>query len=340
MLKQPLVIIAGPNASGKSELAVKLAKKFNGEIVSADSRQVYKGMDIGTGKVSGKWLRVQHSVSNIFVRHRVLNKRVFVYKNVAHYCIDFVSPKRRFTVTEYQKCAAGAIADIHARGKVPFLVGGTGFYIKAVVDATTFPTVPPQIKLRKKLEKKTTAQLATLLKQKDPRRWRGIDRKNRRRLIRALEIIYVTRKPVPKHDSATPYHLLYLGVRPEDDAVLKMRIAKRLRQRLQSGMVAEVRQLHKKGLSWRRLDELGLEYRYVAQYIRGKCTRKALGVTLEKEIWQYARRQITWFRKEKRIRLVHSEKEAEKQVAVFLSKINTGILQNGGLAAVKYNRVV
>ena len=314
----PLIIIAGPNASGKSELAVKLAKKFNGEIVSADSRQVYKGLDIGSGKVPGHW-----KTTALVGSDPTRAVGVFMYKKAVHHCIDFVPPKRRYTVAEYQVCATDAITDIHARGKVPFLVGGTGFYIKAVADAVAFPAVPPQAKLRKKLGKKTTEQLAEILKKKDPRRWREIDRNNRRRLIRALEIIHATKKPVPKHASVTPYRLLYLGVRPKDDGTLQTRITRRLRQHLHKGLITEVQSLRKKGVNWKRLDEFGLEYRYVAQYLRGKCTRKALGVTLEKEIWQYARRQMTWFRKEKRIQWIHSQKAAEKQVAVFLSKINT-----------------
>lgn len=323
-----LIIIAGPNASGKSELAVKLAKKFNGEIVSADSRQIYKGLDIGSGKVPGKWRTIlKKSDSNICSTSEVQQGwlgwasnrpagKAFLYKKIAHHCIDFVSPKKRYTVAEYQKCAAAAVADIHARGKVPFLVGGTGFYIKAVVDATPFPAVPPQEKLRKKLEKQSTAQLAALLKKKDLRRWSEIDRKNRRRLIRALEIIAATKKPIPKAKPRALYRTLFLGLTPSRDE-LRKKIAQRLKKRLKKGMIAEVQRLHAKGITWKRLGELGLEYRHVAEYLRKKLTRKELEEKLQTEIWHYARRQMTWFKKEKRIRWICSAKEAERMILKF-----------------------
>ncbi len=160
-----LIVILGPTASGKSELAVKLAKKFNGEIISADSRQVYKGLNIGTGKITKKEM-----------------------KGIGHHLLDVASPKRKFTVAQFQKLAFKKIREIQRRGKTPFLVGGTGFYIQSVVDNISIPEVTPNWKLRKALEKKNTEELFSMLKKLDPARAKTIDSKNPRRLTRAIEI--------------------------------------------------------------------------------------------------------------------------------------------------------
>ena len=164
-----LVVIVGPNASGKSDLAVKLAKKFNGEVVSADSRQVYKGMDIGTGKITKEEMQ-----------------------GIPHYLLDVASPKRRFSVAQYQKKAIEAIKKIQKKGKLPILCGGTGFYVQAVVDGLVFPKVKPDWKLRKKLEQKSAKGLYEYLKKLDPERAKTIEKDNKRRLIRAIEIVLKT----------------------------------------------------------------------------------------------------------------------------------------------------
>ncbi|MDP1538598.1 MAG: tRNA (adenosine(37)-N6)-dimethylallyltransferase MiaA, partial [bacterium] len=242
-----LIVILGPTSSGKSELAVKLAKKlapyrnevsgagFNGvEIISADSRQVYQGMDIGTGKVTKKEMR-----------------------GIPHYLLDVASPKRRFTVVQYRKLAIIAINKIFKKGKVPILCGGTGFYIQAVVDGIIIPKVKPDWKLREKLEKKTTKELFNKLKKLDPKRIKTIDKNNRRRLIRALEIVMKTKKPVPAFKiNPLPYPVLMLGIKKEKEELKKL-INKRLLRRLKNGMVEEVKKLHKSGVSWKRLEEFG-----------------------------------------------------------------------------------
>ncbi|MDP2967519.1 MAG: tRNA (adenosine(37)-N6)-dimethylallyltransferase MiaA, partial [bacterium] len=169
-----LIVILGPTASGKSELAVRLAKKFNGEVISADSRQVYKGMDIGTGKITKKEMQ-----------------------NIPHHLLNVTSPKRRFTVAQYRKLALKAIDKIFKKGKIPILCGGTGFYIQAVVDGIVIPEVKPDWRLRSNLEQLSTEELFNRLKKLDPKRAKTIDKKNRRRLIRALEIVIKTKKPVP-----------------------------------------------------------------------------------------------------------------------------------------------
>src|SRR3990167_3851819 len=163
-MSRKIIVILGPTASGKSALAVKLAKKFNGEVISADSRQVYKGLNIGTGKITRKEMG-----------------------GVPHYCLDVVSPKKIFTVADFKKCAEKAIEKIFAKNKTPIIVGGTGLYIQAVVDNITLPEVKPNWKLRKELEKKTTEEMFKMLKKLDPERAKTIDAKNPRRLIRAIK---------------------------------------------------------------------------------------------------------------------------------------------------------
>lgn len=289
-----LIVILGPTASGKSGLAVSLAKKFNGEVVSADSRQVYKEMDIGTGKVSKKEMR-----------------------GALHHCLDIASPKIQFTVAQYREKALEAINKIYKKNKIPILCGGTGFYIQAVVEGLVIPAVKPDWKLRRELEKKSTEELFKELKKFDPRRAENIDSKNRRRLIRALEIIKKTGKPVSALLKQPEFDVLYIGVK-KSDRELKDLIKKRLLRRLRQGMIEEVKRLKKSGVSWKRLDDFGLEYRYVAKYLKGELTKQVMIEKLQKEIEHYAKRQMTWFKRNKRIYWVRNYKQAEKLVKKFL----------------------
>lgn len=298
--KPKIVVILGPNASGKSDLAVVLAKKFNGEIISADSRQVYKGMDIGTGKVPLKKKR-----GGLF------------YKGIKHYLIDVVSPKKIFTVTDYQRLGKKAIKDILDHNKLPIICGGTGFYIDALIYDYQFPNVKPDQQLRKSLEKLTTEQLFQKIKKLDKKYAQKIDPFNRRRLIRALEIILTLKKPMPPLKKASPYEVLKIGVyRPPQE--LKKRIEKRLIKRLKEGMIEEIKKLHQKGVSWKRLYDFGLEYRYISLYLQKKLTYSEMFEQLKTKIWQYARRQMIWFRKDKEIKWVSAIKKAEILIKNFL----------------------
>ena len=290
-----LITVLGPTASGKSELAIKLAKKFNGEIISADSRQVYKEMNIGTGKVSKKEMQ-----------------------GIPHYLLDVASPKRRFTVSQYRKLAIIAINKIHRKNKVPFLVGGTGFYIQAVVDGILIPEVPPDWKLRKKLEKKSPKELYRILKKLDPRRAKTIEKENPRRLIRAIEIVLKTKKPVPPLKfNPLPYPVLMIGVkRPKKE--LKQRIKERFFEWLKRGIILEVIKLRKMGVSFKRIEEFGMHYREIAKYLQNKIDEKEMIENSIKEIQNYAKRQMTWFKRDSRIRWLRNYKEAEKLVREFL----------------------
>lgn len=297
---QKLLVIIGPTASGKSDLAVKLARQLNGEVISADSRQVYKGLDIGSGKITKKEMT-----------------------GVPHHLLDVASPKKTFTVAEYQKLARKKLAEIWAKNKLPIIVGGTGLYIRAVVDGIIFPEVAPNLKLRQELEKKSALELFKILKKLDSARAKDIDAKNPRRLIRAIEIAQALGK-VPKL-KAIPLEAkscLLIGLNPKDE-VLKARIKTRLITRLEAkgknNLIAEVKKLHQNGLSWKRLESLGLEYKYVALYLQDKLTKEQMIEKLNNEIWHYAKRQYTWFRGDKRINWQYNQKEIIKLCQKFLN---------------------
>ena len=336
MLKK-LIVILGPTASGKSELAIKLAKKlapyqtedsgagFNGEIISADSRQVYKGMDIGTGKVTPDTNPALYVASNYFSMPRerdstgqAKKKDIFTYKGIPHYCIDVASPKRRFTVVQYRKLALKAINKIHKKGKIPILCGGTGFYIQAVVDGIVIPEVPPDWKLRKKLEKKLVEELYKILKKLDPKRAKTIEKKNKRRLIRALEIVIKTKKPVPGlKKNPLPYPVLMLGIKKEKKELKKL-IKKRFLKWLKIGLIAEVKKLRKLGLSWKKIEDFGIHYRVIARYLQNKINYEGMIEKSIIELQNYAKRQITWFKRDKRIHWVKNYNKAEKIIKKFL----------------------
>src|SRR3989344_7229884 len=275
--KRKIIVILGPTASGKSALAVKVAKKINGEIVSADSRQVYKGLDIGAGKITKKEMG-----------------------GIPHYCLDIVSPKKIFTVVDFKKRAEKAIEKIFAKNKTPIIVGGTGLYIQAVVDNIVLPEVKPDWNLREDLEKKTTEEMFKILKKFDPARAKNIEPKNPRRLIRAIEIAETLGK-VPNLEVQPPsWEAIQIGIKLSDEE-LKEKINNRLIYRLKKGMVAEAQKLHSQGLSWKRMNELGLEYRYMAKFLKGEISKEEMTDKLKSEIWQYAKRQMTWFKRDKRI---------------------------------------
>lgn len=277
--KIPILVIVGPTASGKTGLAIKLAKERNGEVISADSRQVYKGLDIGTGKVT-----------------------VAEMDAIKHHLIDVADPKEVFSVSDFQKLGKEAITDIHSRGKLPIIAGGTGFYIQALVDGLVLPEVPPDKTLRKNLEKMPLSKLLSLLKKLDKKRYVTIDKNNPVRIIRAIEIAKALGR-VPTLKSKTNYEPKFIGI-SIDPEKLKKNIHDRLIARFEIGMIDEVRKLHEDGLSWKRMEALGLEYRYIARYLQGKLSEPEMLRQLETAINQYAKRQMTWFRRDKRVEWV------------------------------------
>ncbi|MEN9622264.1 MAG: tRNA delta(2)-isopentenylpyrophosphate transferase, tRNA dimethylallyltransferase [Candidatus Parcubacteria bacterium] len=271
--KLPKVLaIVGPTATGKSDLAVEVALLYDGEIISADSRQVYKGMDIGTGKIT-----------------------VSEMKGIPHYLLDVIEPKKVFDVELFKTKAEKTIADIVSREKLPIVAGGTGFYIDALISGEIFPDVPANKKLRAILAKKSAEALMKEITKLDPRRAKALDPFNKVRIIRAIEIARALGS-VPMVKRVKRYETLFIGL-TLDSVKLREKIHIRLLKRIDVGMIKEISNLHKKGLSWKRLHDLGLEYRYVALYLQKKITKEEMVTQLEQEIAHYAKRQMQWFKR-------------------------------------------
>jgi len=285
-----IITILGPTGSGKSEIATNLAKRFNGEVISADSRQVYKGMDIGTGKILKKEM-----------------------KGIPHHLLNVVSPKKKFNVVQYRKLAMKAIEKIFKKGKVPIICGGTGFYIQAVIDGIIMPSVNPDYRLRSRLNQLTTVELFKKLKELDPKRAKTIDRNNRRRLIRALEIVMKTKKPVPElKKNPLSYPVLMIGTRPKEKNVIIKRINKMIKQ----GLEKEVKNLVKQ-YGW-TTDLQTIGYQEWKEYFENKISKNKVRDLIILHTKQYAKRQMTWFKRDKRIYWIKKQPEAEKLVIEFL----------------------
>jgi tRNA dimethylallyltransferase len=295
-----LVVVAGPTASGKSGLGITLARTFNGEIVSADSRQVYRGLNIGSAKVTPAEQAL-----------------------IPHHLLDVVDPAEVYTVARFQQDAIAAIDAILARKHQPFLVGGSPHYIQAVVDHLDIPPIPPQPELRLELEAQSFNELLTELEQRDPACAATIDRQNRRRVIRALEVCRVTGQPfsTQRRVAAPLYDCLLLAIDwPRQE--LYARIDARVDERMAQGMVEEVRQLLARGISHERLESFGLEYRFISRLLRGDfVSESAMVERLKFSIHDFTRRQLTWFRKDTRIIWLdaHQLSSACEHVQRFLS---------------------
>ncbi len=279
----PLVVILGPTASGKTDLSIKLAKKFYGAIVSADSRQVYCGLDIGTSKISSE-----------------------ERKDVQHFLIDVVSPEEEFTLAHFQKLAFESIQTILEQKKIPFLVGGTGLYINAVIENFLIPEVPPNKKLRERLEKLDLEALAREFEQRNNDAFaHHIDMKNSRRVIRAIEMMEATGKNISElqKKGERKYRVLKFGiVWPREE--LYVRSDQVIDRMFQMGFTEEVKKLLQKGISSKWLESLGLEYRAVTQYLLGNVnpqSQKSMICQLKLDQHAFIRRQLTWFRHDKEI---------------------------------------
>ena len=268
----------GTNASGKSELGLRLANCFGGEIVSADSRQVYRGLDLGSGKVTPQQAGT-----------------------VPHHLIDVAEVADYYSLAQYQQAAIRAIDAITEAGKLPLLVGGTGLYVSAIVEGYELVDVPPNEVLRAELENLPLAELVERLEKTAPEAARSIDKNNSRRIIRAIEIAAAGFAHSAGRKSSPRYDCLQLGLSwPKE--ILEKRIEKRLQDRLAGGMIEEVAGLRRQGVSDIRLEKLGLEYRYITRYLRGELgTLDELRLQLGIAIRQFAKEQITWFKRDRRI---------------------------------------
>ena len=290
-----LIVIEGTNASGKSSLGVQLAARFGGEIISADSRQVFSRLDLGSGKITREEMN-----------------------GVPHHLLDVRKPGEFFSMADFQRLAYEAIDDILSRGKLPFLVGGTGLYVDAVADGYELSDKAPDHSLRAHLETFETPELYEMLKQKLPDT--DIDPKNRHRVMRTLEKLEADDyRPAGK---SPRYELLKLGVTwPRE--ILKQRIDERLERRLQEGMVEEVSALLDEGVSEEFMVKLGLEYKYLTWYLTGKIGYEQMKEELAAAIKKFAKRQMTWFRRDLRIHWLDMandpQAEAEKLIREFLN---------------------
>jgi tRNA dimethylallyltransferase len=305
--RQKIIVILGPTASGKSEVAIKLAKKFNGEIISADSRQVYRGMDIGTGKIPG---RVTLNLKPV----------TYLSEGISHYSIDIVSPKTEYNAAKFKKDANYIIRHVLRKGKLPIICGGTGFWIKAIIDNVDFPEVKPDEKLRRKLNNKNANKLFEMLQKLDPERARNIDAKNKVRLIRAIEICKKLGK-VPKINSQRKnYDFFQIGIEVSKKN-LHENIKKRLGKRFKQGMIKEVEKLHSSGISWKKIQSFGLGYCWIPLYLQNKIPREELFEKIYQAEKNYAKRQMTWFKKDRRIKWMKNYKEIERKTKNFINKM-------------------
>ncbi len=294
------IVIVGPTASGKTTLSITLAKQFNGEIVSADSRQVYRELDIGTGKVTKEEMG-----------------------SVPHHLLDVADPMITYTVADFVRDGRRAINDILSRGKIPHGVGGTFLYNDALLGRVVAPEVLPNPKLRAELEKRTTEELFSMLAARDERRADDIDKHNKRRLIRALEIVEAVGS-VPERMSDELYDVFMLGISISKDD-LRANIHTRLLSRLENGMLDEAKRLLKDGVTHERLESLGLEYRYMSHHLQGQMSYEEMVNKLEMKIWQYTKRQMTWLKRDKDIVWIKIDKieGIEKRVDLFLKTVAT-----------------
>ena len=301
-----IIVIVGPTSSGKSDLAIRIAQRYNGEVISADSRQVYRGLDVGSGKVPGKW-----QMAN--------GKSVFVYKGVRHHFIDFANPKRQYSVAQFQKEGGKVIRKLFAIGYLPIICGGTGFYIRALIDGIIFPDVKPNRTLRLKLERQSLNQLVSTLQRIDPVRARSIDACNKRRVMRALEIADSLGSVPAVQMNPLPYPVFFIGIAP-NAKVLKKRIHARIALWLRSGLRAEIRKLLRSGLSEKRIRSFGLVYSWALDFENGTISRSVFIEGLARDIFAYARRQYTWFKKDKRIHWITKPENGLRLAEQFLKR--------------------
>ncbi|QQR65339.1 tRNA (adenosine(37)-N6)-dimethylallyltransferase MiaA [Candidatus Kaiserbacteria bacterium] len=296
MKKHKAIVIVGPTASGKTSLSIELAKKFGGEVVSADSRQVYTGLDIGTGKVTQEEMQ-----------------------GIPHHLLDVAQPNEVYTAHDYVRDGRRAMSDVLSRGKLPIIVGGTFFYVDALLGDVSTPEVSPNPELRTELEKLPTEELFLKLQKQDTARALTIDQNNRRRLIRAIEIASAI-EVVPKTQAVELYNPLKIGISIEKEELVK-NIHTRLIERLDRGMIDEVVALHKNGLSYERMTELGIEYEYIAKYLQNIITENEMCALIETKSWQYAKRQMTWLKRDEDIQWFEREEseKIEEMVKAFLN---------------------
>jgi len=296
-MKPKLIAIVGTNASGKSNVGIELARRFDGEIVSADSRQILRGYDLCSGKVTAQ-----------------------ERQTVPHHLLDITDAGVYFSLADYQSHAYAAIDDILGRGKQPFLVGGTGLYVNAVADGYDLLDAGPDEALRLRLEAMNVEELAQLVCKKSGKAPDFLDVNNKRRLVRACEVLLSGRNFAESRSSHPRYNVLKIGVTWERP-VLRQRIDERLRRRLEQGMIDEVKRGLEAGIGYEAFYNLGLEYRFIARYLNGEFSGfDEFYEKLRTAICQFAKRQMTWFRRDTSIRWLNMHGDPLAEASLWIEE--------------------
>ena len=291
-MKKPLIVLTGPTAVGKTSLSISLAKAVNGEIISADSMQVYKGMDIGSAKIRKEEMQ-----------------------GVTHYLVDILEPEEEFHIVKFQELAKAAMEEIYAKGKIPILVGGTGFYIQAVTRDIDFTQAEQETSYREELEQlakeKGTEYLHEKLREVDPKSAENIHANNVKRVIRALEFYHQNGTPISEHNEeqkqqTSPYNLAYFVlIAPRE--ILYERIDRRVDQMMEEGLLEEVKSLRERGCHRGMVSMQGLVYKEILAYLEGEYPLEEAVRILKRDTRHFAKRQLTWFRREQDVIWVDKE---------------------------------
>lgn len=315
-MKQPLVILTGPTAVGKTALSIGLAKQIGGEIISADSMQVYKGMDIGSAKITPEEMQ-----------------------GIPHYLIDELEPEEPFHVVRFQELAKQYMRQIWERGRIPILTGGTGFYIQAVLYDIDFTENEEDTGYRRELEalaaEKGPEYLHALLAQADPLSAEQIHANNVKRVIRALEFYHETGTPISAHNEqerrkSSPYNFAYFVLNDDREAIYQ-RINRRVDQMLEAGLVNEVEQLREKGYTRNMVSMQGLGYKEILDFLDGNCTLEEAAYTIKRDTRHFAKRQLTWFKRERDV--IWIQKDAYRDEAAILEAMAGQLRQRGILTS-------
>ncbi len=284
-----VIAIVGPTSSGKTSLGLLLAKEFDGEVISADSRQLYKKMDIGTAKPSGEWKERQ-------------GKKVYLVEGIPHYMVDIADPGNEISLADFKQQAVDHINDILSRGKLPIIVGGTGLYIWSIVDNLSMPAIAPNKTLRRSLGARSLPDLLLWLEKVDPKSYKTVDRQNPRRVIRALEVAILSGESfTEQRQKAEPlYDVLQIGLKRELPE-LYARIDTSVDEQLRRGLVTETESLLKQKYGWSLPSMSSIGYKQIGEYSQGVCTLEQAVVEIKMATHRYAKRQMTWFKRDKRI---------------------------------------
>ena len=307
-MKKPLIVLTGPTAAGKTSLSISLAKAVNGEIISADSMQVYKGMDIGSAKIRKEEMQ-----------------------GVTHYLVDVLEPEDEFHIVKFQKMAKAAMKEIYAKGKIPILVGGTGFYIQAVARDIDFTQAEQETSYREELERlakeKGADYLHEELRKVDPKSAQNIHANNVKRVIRALEFYHQNKTPISEHNEeqkqqVSPYELAYFVLSAPRN-ILYERIDKRVDKMLEEGLLEEVRTLKERGCHRGMVSMQGIGYKEILAYLDGEYPLEEAVRILKRDTRHFAKRQLTWFRREQDVIWLDKEEFHwnENEILEYMLKI-------------------